>query len=590
MGVLNVLDTEILELLRSRGYYIDDGHFLLASQNHSDSYVHVRVALMDEEIASALATEMAEKVQARGCRVLAAASIGGLLLADRVGQLCDVPVLVGRQLAGEAAWVNADAFTPDDLAHVLLLDDVLTTGSTLRPAVSGLHRLGSTLRAIGVVVDRSDGSVVVKNVDDTPVPILSLLPIPLQQWPESSCPVCAAREKPLVNLSNPDEDYLSVVLSMPTAEGMITAGYRQAYSLQHADEQVETLEALRLLVPTFMAGLPKWRVGEDSGLIQFVRGVAGFTQDEGRRRVLIELVGHLLALTNIRVESRSLGCAVVVGDPRQLDAFFGSDSLLRPPPSESALTTWRALVPYFDALVETENVFVFDSKGSIVGIKRLARVAESRYTTGTQLLREITSQTDAVSMLVRRERKAVYVYRDGRLTNLAELSEKSGVWEFSAPGPLVADIESALPGISPVLEVVLEICREMVTRGYGGLFVIGERPKTLRHQSPKVKVVEQPLRFLGTGEAAELAKLDGAVFVRRSGDVEQASVIITNAETPDPPSSRRPGGARSQTAHRTSLECPDAAVVLVSQNGTIEVHVRGRTWPVAKAMTSVSVY
>jgi hypothetical protein len=44
------------------------------------------------------------------------------------------------------------------------------------------------------------------------------------------------------------------------------------------------------------------------------------------------------------------------------------------------------------------------------------------------------------------------------------------------------------------------------------------------------------------------------------------------------------GGARKETARRTSLECPGCAVVYVSQNGSIEVYVDGASWSIAEAI------
>lgn len=580
---------EFVEGLKDRGHYAEDGHFLLASHKHSDSYIHVRVALMDPATGIPFATAMADEVTARGARVVAASTIGGLLLAMWIAENRGIPLLVGRQVAREVEWTNADRLSRDDLSRVVLIDDVLTTGVTLRPSLAALEKIGADPIAIGVAIDRSAGDVTARDEGQN-VEIFSLVKISLSQWDESTCPICPT-SKPLVDLSNSEEDYLSVVLSMPSEMAeLITEGYRRVYLLQGDDEQVQALDALRPWVPSLLSGLPKWRVGEDSGLVQFIRGVTAFADNQVHRRVLVELVGHLLALTNIRVESRSLGCAVVVGDPAQIGNFFSSDSPLRPPPAAD-LANWSAFVPYFDALLETDNVFLFDRSGTLFAIKHLARITESHQSRGTQLLREVTAHADAVSMLVRRERKAAYVYREGRLANVAELSERTGVWEFSTPGPIVADIENELPGISHTLEAVLEVCREMSTRGYGGLFVVGDRSPTLAHGTNKVRVVSQQLHFVGTREAAEIAKLDGAVLVSRNGTIEQVSVIIRNAEldrlTATPTASRRRGGARSQAAHLTSLECPNAAVVLVSQNGTIEVHVRGQSFPVAKAIKGV---
>lgn len=124
----------------------------------------------------------------------------------------------------------------------------------------------------------------------------------------------------------------------------------------------------------------------------------------------------------------------------------------------------------------------------------------------------------------------------------------------------------------------------MVTRGYGGLFLIGEIPPTLQREPPRIKVDQQPIAFLGTGTAAEIAKLDGAVFVSKDGEIQDASVIIVNTvereEIPgmlNTPQEARTGGSRRKTAYHTSKECPKAVVVCVSQNGSIEIFLNGKS-------------
>ena len=197
-------------------------------------------------------------------------------------------------------------------------------------------------------------------------------------------------------------------------------------------------------------------------------------------------------------------------------------------------------------------------------------------------------------MVVRRKRKAISIYRLGRLEATAELSEKTGIWEFSTPKSIVEDIERHISGVGPVLETVLEICREMTTQGYGGLFVLGDVPTDLRRKRPRIEVNRQNIGLIGTRTVAEIAKLDGAVFVSKSGFLEAASVIIRNIEQEGGPTadrtshtSAREGGSRSEAALRTSFESPTAAIICISQNGSIEIFINGKSWPITEAITGV---
>jgi DNA integrity scanning protein DisA with diadenylate cyclase activity len=283
----------------------------------------------------------------------------------------------------------------------------------------------------------------------------------------------------------------------------------------------------------------------------------------------------------------------LVGDTQKLLNFLQ----IRVPieaPNGIRSSSFSELIPHYDALQETDAVFIFDRDGNLAAIRQLVRSTESGETRGIQLLRKVTYQCDAVGLVLRRGRKAIAVYRRGRLEAIAQLSEKTGFWEFMTPISTIKEVVSLIPNIDQTLETVLEISREMVDRGYGGLFVIGSLSRSLRHKPPKIKLERVPLASLGIRMAAEIAKLDGAMFVSKDGEVREASVIIVNTLAKDISSDEssnsgisKIGGSRRETAYRTSLECPDTAVVCVSQNGTIEIFVRGKSWPVSEAITGV---
>lgn len=588
-----MFDSEtLLNHLRRTECYLENGHFKLVSGKHSDSYIQVRIAIMDPKARQAFAEAMAHMLTDLNPTALAASTIGGILLAVETSDRLGVPTLVGRQVAKAVTWVNPKELGAEALTNVVLIDDIVTTAGTLRAGIESVYQIGATVGGVAVAVDRSHGEGRIR-VGEEVYETLSLIRISLNRWDPSNCPICP---KPYVNLHNPEEDFLSVVLSMPSQMAdQIISGYRKVYKLQRDNQQVEMIDEWEPWLPSLLAGLPLTRVGEDSGLAQFIRRfVSRKERSAVRRRVLTELVGHLLVLSNIRVEARSIGCSILIGDRKKLLHVFHADVPIEVPRGIKS-TNLSELIPYYDALQETDAVFLFDKDGELFAIKRLVRLMESGEMRGIQLLRQVTEEWDAIGFVVRRERKALAVYREARLEAVAELSEKTGTWEFATPRAIVEEIDSLIPGIGQTIELVLEISREMVTRGYGGLFVIGDVPPTLQRQPPKTKVDVQPITSLGIGMLAEIAKLDGAVFVSKDGELQDASVIIVNVRDRTCVSDAsitythlRTGGSRRETAYRTSKECPTVAVVCISQNGTVEIFVNGKSWPVSEAIAGVS--
>jgi orotate phosphoribosyltransferase len=584
---------DLLEYLIKDECYFEHGHFRLVSGKHSDSYIQVRIAMMNPDIRKIFSTEMVHLIADFKPTIIAANTIGGIPLAIDTAKRLGVDVLVGRMTEGSVIWVNAKNLNPKSLERVIYIDDVLTTSGTITSAIQSIKELGATIIAVAVVVDRSLG----KErgwADEVHFKLLSLLQLPLNIWDPSDCPICPKR---ITNLHNPEQNLIPVILSMPPKKAeMIFNGYEEVYKLQEDEGRLKTIAQWRPWLQSLLAGLPVVRVGEDSELAEFISLLQQEEPDPKRKRVLTEIIGHLLACSNIRVEARSLGCSLLIGDGENLLNTLEAKVPIRVPTNIKS-DNLDDLIPYYDALSENEAVFLFDREGDLVGIKRLVRSGyDSGETRGIQLLRQVTKETDSLGFVLSRKRQAISVYRKGRLETMAELSEKTGIWEFTTTIPIVKEIGNILPDIDEAtLEMVLEISREMVNRGYGGLFVIGEVPPTLQRKPPKIKMESVSIGSLGVGIGAEIAKLDGAMFLSEKGEIKDASVIISNNIIEDNllsdssiSAASKVSGARRETARLTSLECPKAAVVCVSQNGTIDIFIQGISRHVSQAISGVS--
>ena len=549
--------------------------------------------MMNKNTRVIFANELVRKLSQFKPTMLASITIGGILFATETAKILSIPVLAGRKVAGSVIWTDAGNYEKDSFSRVVLVDDILTTGGTLVAAIQSLEKFSAKVVAVAVAIDRSGGrerNVIVDGIQYDVVPVAQTL---LEVWDPADCPICP---KPYTPLHNPEEDWFSVILSMPAEKSkMILEGYRDVYKLQKDEGQLKRIEEWEPWMHHLLAGLPKERVREDSGLVNFIRLLQRDEPNIKRKIVLSDFVGNLLAVSNMRVEARSLGCSILVGDGEKLLDILQLKVPIKVPKGINS-SNFVELKPYFDALQETDAVFIFDRDGVLKGIMRLVHSAEFGETRGIQLLRQITKLSDSIGLVLRRERKAISVYREGRLEALAELSEKNGLWEFNTSmKSIIEQAANLVPGIDLTLETVLEISREMVNRGFGGIFVIGDVPNTLRRNPAIIEMVNVPLAYIGVGMASEIAKLDGAMFISKDGEVQDATVIIVNGDDEEIAkldegysTSLKIGGSRRETAYRTSKECPHTAVVCVSQNGTIELFINGQSFPITEAISGVS--
>ena len=578
----------LLNSLKEDGCYYEDGHFKLSSGKHSSTYINARLGMMNPDTCREFAKEMAKKLVDIEPEILASSTIGGILLADNIANEFKIDCLAGRRTAGKITW-NGIEDHARRLTRVVLVDDIFMTGRTLKSSISSLQEKKATIVGIIVAVDRSIDNKV--KLADEEYSVISLFTENhLIMYDPNECPDCLA-QKPLDSIHDDAEDNIvPVILSNPDKANAIRVGYEKVYKMQNNIGQIELLEKFfDHWLNSLAIGLPMDRIVEESRLMQFIRLLHGDEKDINKKRVISELLMHLFAVSNIKVESRSLGCSIIVGDKEELKGIFRSDIKLETPQNIKCESSEKLeeLIPYYDALQETKAVFLFDREGKLFGISQL-ELSGKPNNKEIDALRQATSDINkAIGLVLRRKRKSISVYLEGELKAVAELSEKKGSWQFDTPIGL-KEIISFAPHIDKgLMERTLEISREMVIRGYGGLFVLGlNNSNDLGHEEPKIQIKKEKLQSFDLGAISEIAKLDGAVFVSKNGMVLDASVIINNKNMNESFPIR--GGARKAAAYRTSKECPETAVVCISQNGTIDIFVNGESMRVSESISGYS--
>jgi len=177
------LSDEVLEIFKTAGA-IKEGHFLLASGLHSPVYWEKFHILQHPHLTEQLCRLIAQHFKGQKIDVVAGPTTGGIILAFETARQLGARSIFAEKEGKVRVFRRGFEITPGE--HILVVDDILTTGSSLRETITAVDNLGGVGIGIGVLVDRSEGNL------DFNLPFFSCLRAPTIVYSPQECPLCAA--------------------------------------------------------------------------------------------------------------------------------------------------------------------------------------------------------------------------------------------------------------------------------------------------------------------------------------------------------------------------------------------------------------
>ena len=158
---------EVLEVFRSAGAILH-GHFILTSGLRSPVFLQKARVFMHadktERLCKALAGLIREKVPGKIDYVVGPA-IGGLIPAYETSRHLGVPAIWVEREGGE---FRLRRFEIEKGARVVIVEDIVTTGLSIRETIDCLTKLGAEVVAAACIIDRSAGKA------DVGAPLIAL--------------------------------------------------------------------------------------------------------------------------------------------------------------------------------------------------------------------------------------------------------------------------------------------------------------------------------------------------------------------------------------------------------------------------------
>jgi orotate phosphoribosyltransferase len=176
---------EILQLFKERGALLQ-GHFRLTSGLHSDSYLQCALLLQYACDADRLGAELARKFkdpsQEKSVTAVVAPAMGGIVLGYVIARPMGARSIFAERVDGKFVFRRGFAVAPGE--NVIVAEDVLTTGGSVREMITLVQEAGAKVVGIASLADRSESTL------QFPARKEALLRLPLVTYPPDACPLC----------------------------------------------------------------------------------------------------------------------------------------------------------------------------------------------------------------------------------------------------------------------------------------------------------------------------------------------------------------------------------------------------------------
>lgn len=185
--------TGVSEILAKTGAILDNDHFVYSSGKHGSTYINKNDLFAYPEAMEQLGSMLAERLAEVSIETVAVPAMCGILPGNRVAY--GLSKHHGRQIFSVFAERDQDKNFTFKRGYekfvygksVLVVDDIMTSGSTLKKFLHLVKETGGTVLSIGVIVNRN-ASVI--SSDYFGVPIVSLLDMDIPAYEAKDCQLC----------------------------------------------------------------------------------------------------------------------------------------------------------------------------------------------------------------------------------------------------------------------------------------------------------------------------------------------------------------------------------------------------------------
>ena len=173
------------EMFRKSGAILD-GHFILTSGRHSPVYWEKFKVMQHPQYVQQLCGMIADHYRKESIDLVAGPTTAGIILAFEVARQMGVRAIYAEKAENKTfVFKRGAAISPGD--RVLVVDDVFTTGGSIKEVIARVKEREGIIAGIGVLVDRSETKF------DFRAPFFVCHRAEAVSYAPENCPLCAAK-------------------------------------------------------------------------------------------------------------------------------------------------------------------------------------------------------------------------------------------------------------------------------------------------------------------------------------------------------------------------------------------------------------
>lgn len=174
-------EQKALDLMREAGAY-EDGHFLMKSGRHADTFLQCAHLIEHADISDKLCMALAKQCKDCGADLVIGPALGGMIFGYTVSRILEKRFIYCERRDGAMALRRG--FRIPKGAKVLVVEDMVTTGGSVREVMEIVRAFGAETVMVASITDRTRGKV------DFGVPFVSLVKLDMHFYQPDNCPLC----------------------------------------------------------------------------------------------------------------------------------------------------------------------------------------------------------------------------------------------------------------------------------------------------------------------------------------------------------------------------------------------------------------